>query len=186
MENPENGFDPFVMPDGSHVVWIEGPGSYPSPLNERLATTWNNALGAVLVAHPGMDALGLIVMHGAMKNHWAPDAAGASPVWRGLGGMMAFPKVIPPSRDLNPLLNHLGLGAAGEAFELGRLSPEQQAYVNLLGASEKVNGKALGMTPKWRFIDQALEGIGLTTRTGLGGMKSVVSHAPNEAAKRRR
>jgi hypothetical protein len=183
MENPENGFDPFKFPDGSQVVWIEGPSAYPSPLNERLATTWNNALGAVLVANPQMDALGLIVMHGAMKNHWAPDAAGSSPVWRGLGGMMAFPKAIPPSRDLHPLLNYLGIASSEADFDLTRLSPEHQAFVNLLGAAEKVNGKALGMTPKWRFIDQALEGIGLTTRTGLGGMKSVVLHAPNDAAK---
>jgi|GEM_PF-3518962 len=183
MENPANGFEPFLMPDGSHVVWLEGPQAFPRPLDERLATTWNNALGAVLVANPRSDALGLIVMHGAMRNHWAPDAAGASPVWRGLGGMMAFPKTVPPSRDLGPLLSFLGVRPTGDSFELSRLRPEEQAYVNLLGAGEKVNGKALGMTPKYRFIDQALEGVGLSSRTGLGGMKSVVLHAPNDAAK---
>src|SRR4030095_4066325 len=109
MENPANGFDPFVMPDGSHVVWLGGPEAFPRPLNERLATTWNNAWGAILVAHPKTDALGLIVMHGAMRNHWAPDAAGASPVWRGLGGMMAFSKVVPPPRELKTLFCLLSL-----------------------------------------------------------------------------
>src|SRR4029434_6196400 len=78
---------------------------------------------------------------------------------------------------------YLGLKTNDGSPELSRLSPEHQSYVNLLGAGEKVNGKALGMTPKWRFIDQALEGIGLTSRAYLGGMKSVVLHAPHEAAK---
>ncbi len=183
MENPANGFTSFVMPDGTQVVWLGSPDAYPGILGERLAHTWNNALGTVLVANPKADALGLIVMHGAMKNHWAPDAQEGGVLWRGLGGMMAFPKSVPPSRELVPLLGALGVPHTGEGFRIETLSPEQQAWVNLLGAAEKTNGKAMGMTPKWQFIDQALEGVGIPARTGLGGMKSVVLHAPNDSAK---
>jgi len=182
MANPADGFEPFMSPDGSYVVWLGSPKAYPGPLAPRLETTWNNALGAVLVANPALDAMGLIVMHGAMKNSWAPDAAGQSPVWRGLGGMMAFTRSIPHARDLNPLLADLGL-PAGEGFHFDALTPEHQAWVNFLGAAEKTQGKAMGMTPKWRFIDQALEAIGIDRMTALGGMKSVVLHAPTDAAK---
>lgn len=185
MENPGDGFSAFKLPDGTHAIWIGSPSAFPGVIGERLATTWSGALGAVLVANPTIDALGLIVMHGARKNNWAPDARShKQPVWRGLGGMMAFTRSIPPTRDLDPLLQAMNLGLA-QGFQFEQLSPEQQAAVNLLGAAEITNGKAKGMGPKWLYIDRTLQmnGYSYNTRTGLGGMKSVVLHAPGDTAK---
>lgn len=183
MSNPADGFRSFILPDGTRLSWIGSPKDYPAPLDVRLSTTWNNALGAVLVANSKLDAMGLIVMHGAMLNGWAPDASlGQKLLWRGLGGMMAFTRSIPHERDLNPLLRSLNLSPQNFNFE--RLTPEQQAWVSFLGAAEKTQGKALGMTPKWRFIDANLAQNGFEKQTGLGGMKSVVLHAPGDAAKK--
>lgn len=184
MANPKDGFSAFTFPDGTHAIWIGSPSAFPRVIGERLATTWSGALGAVLVANPKADVLGLIVMHGARKNHWAPDASTIThPKWRGLGGMMAFTRSIPHARDLDPLLQEMSLGSA-QGFKFEKLTPEQQAAVNLLGAAEITNGKAKGMGPKWIFIDQTLALNGFETRTGLGGMKSVVLHAPGDVAKK--
>lgn len=182
MESPKDGFAPFTLPDGTHMIWLASPAAFPGIIGERVATTWNGAMGAVLVANPRIDALGLIVLNGVRRNSWAPDAQDKSPVWRALGGMMAFTFVTPPARDLNPLLAAMNLGSA-QGFKRELLNPEQQAAVNLLGASEVTNGKAEGMSPKWFRIDKTLELNGYLKRTGLGGAKSIVLHVPGDTAK---
>ncbi|MBI4411553.1 MAG: hypothetical protein HY541_03620 [Deltaproteobacteria bacterium] len=147
-----------------------------------MSTVWNNALGVLFVANPRIDSYGLVFHHGVMRNPWSIYGEGS---WHGLGGTMAFPQVEGEPAALAMVLGSLGVAVEGELedFDLDSLTADQRAAVILQEAAERVAGKGMAMTPKWRFIDEGLRQIGAPL-TGLGGGKAILIHPDDPGLKR--
>jgi len=88
MENPAQGFEPFVLEDSlTQIVFIRNPSELRIPLGYRLTPQWQNGLGLVLFRSLYENVVGAIFIHGAMRTHWSAIKQGA---WQCLGGLMLF------------------------------------------------------------------------------------------------
>lgn len=196
LENPAKGFDPFRVGD-AYVRWIASPSDIGSHIGARLEKVWSNALGVTLVADPKLDAYGAIFHHSAYKNTtWSPYIDEHQRwAWQGLGGIMAYEHVTPGKLETGLFLENAGVTEEN-------LNPSEQADMQFLEAMLRVAGKGMAMTPKWRFIEEALvtsdipgakefrelasrDPDAMSNFVGLGGMKSIVIHHKGDEAKTR-
>lgn len=185
MANPGDGFEAFRL-GNAHVRFIGNPWQLGPLLGASLAPYWNNSLGAVLVADPTEDALGIIALHSAAKNTWSPLLrsgqvfSGKDVVWQGLGGVMADPGFRPEPYLWPSLLTGLSRSdLLGQSrLDYGQFTPDELALMIFGGTFEKVLAKAAFMATKWVYIDEGLRNMQAPVMTMLAGMKGVVVHRP--------